>query len=71
MLTSTTTSIRDSTLKAYDTYLRAQTKELVENYGPLATLWFDVPKVYDREYGVDMVKTLRALQPDILINNRA
>ena len=58
-------------LKAYDKYLRAQTRELVNNYGPLATMWFDVPQVYTSDYGVDMVKALRELQPDIIINNRA
>jgi alpha-L-fucosidase len=58
-------------IKAYDKYLRAQTKELIENYGPLVAMWFDVPQVYGYELGDDMVKTVRALQPDILINNRA
>lgn len=58
-------------LAAYDKYLRAQTTELVKNYGTLVTMWFDVPQVYDVTYGADMVKELRALQPDILINNRA
>ena len=58
-------------LDAYDTYLRAQVKELVTNYGPLLVLWFDVPQVYTADYGVPMVKALRKLQPNIVINNRA
>lgn len=58
-------------LKAYDAYLQAQVTELVKNYGPLFTLWFDVPQSYDQTYGIPMVNMLRKLQPDLMINNRA
>lgn len=58
-------------LKAYDAYLTAQCEELVRNYGPLFTIWFDVPQSYTTEFGVPMVNKLRALQPDIMLNNRA
>jgi alpha-L-fucosidase len=58
-------------LKAYDAYLRQQVTELVKNYGPLSALWFDVPQVYGRDFGIPMVKALRQLQPDLMINNRA
>ena len=58
-------------LRAYDAYLRQQTEELVTKYGPLLTIWFDVPQVYGADLGIPMVKDLRRLQPDILINNRA
>jgi len=58
-------------LKAYDAYLQAQVTELVKNYGPLFTMWFDVPQSYDGTYGIPMVNMLRKLQPDLMINNRA
>ncbi len=58
-------------LEAYDDYLRKQTSELITNYGPLLTMWFDIPQSYSEEYGIPMVSMLRELQPDILINNRA
>ncbi len=58
-------------LAAYDQYLRKQLTELIINYGPLLTIWFDVPQVYSAEYGIPMVNMLHNLQPDILINNRA
>ncbi len=58
-------------MKAYDAYLQAQVTELVKNYGPLFTLWFDVPQAYDQTYGIPMVNMLRKLQPDLMINNRA
>jgi alpha-L-fucosidase len=57
-------------LKAYDAYLQAQVTELVKNYGPLFTMWFDVPQSYDDTYGIPMVNMLRKLQPDLMINNR-
>ena len=60
-----------SNMKAYDAFLQAQCKELIENYGPLLTLWFDVPQMYTHTYGIPMVNKLRELQPDIMINNRA
>ncbi len=58
-------------MKAYDAYLQAQVTELVANYGPLSTLWFDVPQMYNETYGIPMVRMLRKLQPDLMINNRA
>lgn len=58
-------------LAAYDAYLQQQVTELVTNYGPLLTMWFDVPQVYGEDLGVPMVDKLRALQPNIVINNRA
>jgi alpha-L-fucosidase len=57
-------------MAAYDRYLRAQTAELVKKYGPLLTLWFDIPQSYTEKYGLPTVRYLRKLQPDILINNR-
>ncbi len=58
-------------LRAYDAYLQQQVAELVTNYGPLVSMWFDVPQSYGADLGVPMVRRLRALQPDILVNNRA
>lgn len=58
-------------LGRYVTYLRAQVTELVKNYGPLLVMWFDVPQVVGPDYGIETVRMLRGLQPDIVINNRA
>lgn len=58
-------------LKVYDAYLQAQVTELLTKYGPLFTVWFDVPQSYDQSYGIPMVNKLRAIQPDLMINNRA
>jgi len=60
-----------SDIAAYRRYLRAQVTELIRNYGPLSTMWFDVPQEFDRTEGSENVRLCRALQPDILVNNRA
>ena len=57
-------------LDRYEQYLRKQVEELIRNYGPLSTLWFDVSQGFDLKRGKGVVDFVRSLQPDILINNR-
>lgn len=59
-----------SNLDRYTQYLEAQTAELIANYGPLVGIWFDVPQCFDEERGQRVIRRLRSLQPDILVNNR-
>ena len=56
----------------YIEYMKAQLKELVNNYGPLGILWFDGEweNTWTHEKGVDLYNYVRSLQPDIIINNR-
>jgi alpha-L-fucosidase len=56
-------------LDAYNGYVLGQTKELITKYGPLLTLWNDVPQMFEGR-GVKTIKLARTLQPSILINNR-
>ena len=58
-----------SDLDSYQRYLLAQIKELITNYGPLITIWNDVPQKFQGR-GAATIKMVRELQPDILINNR-
>jgi alpha-L-fucosidase len=58
-----------SDLDAYEKYLQGQITELIQNYGPLLTIWNDVPAEFGKR-GADTIKLVRSLQPDILINNR-
>ena len=44
--------------------------ELIANYGPLVTVWFDMPQLFDAKRGQGVIDFVRSLQPDILINNR-
>jgi alpha-L-fucosidase len=59
-----------SDLDAYTEYRKTQTKELLTNYGPLFTLWYDVPQKFDATRGAGIINMARAIQPDIVINNR-
>lgn len=56
-------------LDAYEKYLQGQISELITNYGPLITIWNDIPEVYG-DRGLATIKLVRSLQPDILINDR-
>jgi alpha-L-fucosidase len=60
---------KESDLDRYTGYLKAQSKELL-SYGPLFTLWYDVPQKFDATRGAGVINMVRAIQPDIVINNR-
>lgn len=62
-----------SDMDAYEKYLQGQISELITNYGPLVTIWNDIPNRNGVNYGrrgADTIKLVRELQPDILINDR-
>lgn len=55
----------------YEEYLTKQVEELLRNYGPLLTVWFDYPQDFGDVRGSRVVKKLRDIQPDIMVNNRS
>ena len=57
-------------LDGYTDFLKKQVTELIRNYGPLHTIWFDVAQEFDANRGRPVIELVRSLQPDILINNR-
>ena len=57
-------------LDAYTDYMKAQVHELLVNYGPLICMWHDVAQKFDARRGAGVVNLERAVQPDILVNNR-
>jgi alpha-L-fucosidase len=57
-------------IERYAEYLKNQVTELIKNYGPLLTIWYDVPQEFGGQRGKDVLLNTRALQPDIIINNR-
>ncbi len=62
----------DADMRRYTRYLHNQVGELIGNYGPLLTLWFDgeweAPWTHER--GVKLYEHCKSLQPSILVNNR-
>ena len=61
---------KEYNLDRYTEYLKAQVAELLTNYGPLVTLWFDVPQEFDAQRGQKVIDMCRSIQPGIVINNR-
>jgi len=60
--------------KDFDKYLREkalpQVRELLTNYGPISTFWFDWPTWMTKERCKLFSDMARSLQPDMLINSR-
>lgn len=53
--------------EAYRRYVKAQIRELLTNYGPIYTMFWDIPpQIYDPSLN----ELVRSLQPGILINDR-
>jgi alpha-L-fucosidase len=60
--------------KRFNDYIYALNEELLTGYGKIDVLWFDVARPMEHWEGwnsVEMNQRLRALQPDIIINNRS
>lgn len=60
--------------KTFDEYLDnvavPQVKELLTNYGEISVLWWDTPVNMTKERSDKLIKMVKALQPDIITNDR-
>jgi alpha-L-fucosidase len=56
----------------YVAFMKGELKELLSNYGPIGILWFDGnwENTWNYDRGVDLYKYIRAIQPDLIVNNR-
>lgn len=54
----------------YTEYLKNESVEIIQNYGPLMVMWYDVPQEFDAKRGQGVIDAIRKVQPDILVNNR-
>jgi len=59
-----------SNIERYTDYLKNQSAEIINNYGPLLVMWYDVPQEFDSIRGQGVINYIRKIQPDILVNNR-
>jgi alpha-L-fucosidase len=59
-------------MERYTRFLHHQVEELIQDYGPLVTLWFDGEweQPWTHQHGKDLYRHVRELQPGILVNNR-
>ena len=66
--------LADETKKDFDQYLRdkaePQVRELLTDYGPVALIWFDTPRLMTTARAQRFVDSLRSLQPNTLIDGR-
>jgi alpha-L-fucosidase len=56
----------------YYQYVKDQTREIIDNYGPLGIMWFDGEweKPWTQAYGNELYTYLKQIQPSLIINNR-
>jgi alpha-L-fucosidase len=56
----------------YVSYMKAELKELLTNYGDIGVLWFDGEweSTWNQTRGLDLYYYVRSLQPSVIINNR-
>jgi alpha-L-fucosidase len=59
-----------SDLDRYTEYLKNQSVEIIEKYGPLLVMWYDVPQRFDSVRGQGVINRIWEVQPGILVNNR-
>lgn len=64
----------DETKKDFDRYferkVKPQLRELLTQYGPIDVLWFDTPEQIKPGQSLELVRLIRSLQPDCIINQR-
>ncbi|MDF7824610.1 alpha-L-fucosidase [Pontiellaceae bacterium B12227] len=50
--------------------LLPQVEEILSNYGDLAVVWFDTPRLLSKEQVIELRESVKAKQPDCLVNSR-
>ena len=53
-----------------DNYVKPQVREILSNYGPIAIVWFDTPKIISQQQSRELLELVRELQPDCLVCGR-
>ena len=53
-----------------DNYVKPQVREILTNYGPIAIVWFDTPRIIARHQSQELLDLVHQLQPDCLVCGR-
>ena len=53
-----------------DNYVKPQVREILTNYGPIAIIWFDTPRIISRQQSQSLLDLVHELQPDCLVCGR-
>ncbi len=53
-----------------DNYVKPQVREILNNYGPIAIIWFDTPRIIARHQSQELLELVHELQPDCLVCGR-
>lgn len=53
-----------------DNYVKPQVREILGNYGPIAIIWFDTPRIIARHQSQELLELVHELQPDCLVCGR-
>ncbi len=65
---------RDEWRKDLQTYIdefdKPQLKELLTKYGPVGIMWFDTPSHIRPDQAAELIRLVRELQPECLVNSR-
>jgi alpha-L-fucosidase len=56
--------------KYFEEKVKPQVRELLTNYGPISTMWFDTPMIITKEQCQELIALVHQLQPDCLVNGR-
>ena len=53
-----------------ENYVKPQVREILTDYGPIAIIWFDTPKIIERHQSQELLELVHSLQPDCLVCGR-
>ncbi len=53
-----------------DNYVKPQVREILRNYGPIAIIWFDTPRIIERHQSQELLELVHSIQPDCLVCGR-
>ena len=56
--------------KYFERKVKPQVRELLTNYGPIGVMWFDTPERISPEESAELLKLIRDLQPNCIVNAR-